>query len=166
MLISPRYDRPCEPMLAMTFPLESRGCSAALRLVSYSSSKFSGKRDSPVFNWLFKMESAYSYPDRKCRCPFASTTVALVIPLEEMAQGGTLDKPEPVAQPGPSPGIGMGGLPLVVACVANAEAFKMASGKPQSISVTDGVVVRGPNWKVADTLPPRAKESSPFATSL
>jgi len=92
--------------------------------------------------------------------------VALVIPLEAMAQGGTLGKPEPVAQPGPSPGTVIGGLPLVVAWVANAEAFKMASKKPQSISVNDGVVVSGPNWKVAETLPPRAKESSPFATSL
>jgi hypothetical protein len=32
--------------------------------------------------------------------------------------------------------------------------------------VKDGVVVRGPNWKVPETLPPRAKESSPFATSF
>jgi hypothetical protein len=38
--------------------------------------------------------------------------------------------------------------------------------KPQSISVNDGVVVSGPNWNAADMLPPRAKESSPFATSL
>src|ERR1700737_3191434 len=128
MLISPRYDRFCEPMLVMTLPLKSSGWLAALRLFSYSSSRFSGKRDSPVFSWLFRMKSAYSNPERKCRCPFASTKVALVIPLDAMAQGGTLGKPEPVAQPGPSPGTWIGGVPLVLAWVANAEAFKLASG--------------------------------------
>src|SRR6476660_3618298 len=99
------------------------------------------------------MKSAYSNPDRKCRVPLASVKVAFVMPLEAMAQGGTPGKPEPVAQPGPSPGMAIGGFPLVVACVANADAFRMASGNPQSISVNDGVVVNGPNWKVAEVLP-------------
>jgi len=83
------------------------------------------------------------------------------MPLEAMAQGGTLGKPDPVAQPGPSPGMGIAGFPLVVAWVANAEAFKMASGNPQSINVNDGVVVSGPNWKVAEAFPPKRTNRHP-----
>src|ERR1700687_472486 len=70
MLISPRYAWFCEPILAITFPLESSGWDAALRLFSYSKIRFSGNRDSPVFNWLLRMKSAYFESREEMPLPF------------------------------------------------------------------------------------------------
>src|SRR5712692_7160088 len=153
-------------MLDITLPWESSGWLAAFRFCSYSSTRFRGKRSNPVLSWLSRIKSAYSKPDRKCGFGFLleSRKVALVMPLEAMAQSGTLGRLKPVAQPGPSPEIGMGGFPLAVAWVAKAEACSSASAKCQSSRVNDGVVDSGPNCSLADTFPPTTKESSPFVS--
>src|SRR6185312_14812529 len=161
MLRSPRYALPCDPMREITFPAVSSGWLAASRFSSYSTTILSGKRASPVWIWLLRMKSAYSKPERKCALPDASVKVALVNPFDAKAQGGARGKPNPPAQPGPSPGTCMPPLP-VVDCRAKAEADNSASGKRQSISVNDGLEVHGPALNVAETEAPRPNESSPL----
>src|ERR1700733_6752488 len=87
------------------------------------------------------------------------------MPLAEKAQGGTVDNPAPLAQPGPSPGTGSPPV-VVVAPTAKALAFRMGSGLFHFNARNDGVLVSAPILSLVAICPPKAYESVPPVTSL
>src|SRR4029077_14021418 len=122
-------------------------------LFSYSSSRLMGNRSELVRIWLFRMKSAYRNCEKKCGVPLASLNVALVMPFAEKAHGGTVGNPEPLPQPGPSPGTCRPPV-VVVACTAKALAWRMESGLFHLMAMKVGIVVSRPSWSFADTCPP------------